>query len=189
MFKIRNKISLLFFLITSCYVATPPLITSRSSENYWETTIGEVGTGAEVMIMPKGTYARIAPQIISVDYGVYLTFFPKEKSCNELENKPRYNYMTVRFYKMPNGKFDMNKVYITKNGKKYHLQPIQSPNDFTVIPAKITSVGTNSFFWYKVPLFCGSLENAVFEMSGIYSDGKELPPVRFQINLLNPTEM
>lgn len=185
----KKKFIGLIFLLTSCYTIIPTQIRVSTYNNYWDVKAGGIEGSGVVLAIPQNTYPTTAEYSFSMNFSVYLTFFPKEKSCNELENKPRYNYMTVRFYKMPNGKFDMNKVYITKNGKKYHLQPIQSPNDFTVIPAKITSVGTNSFFWYKVPLFCGSLENAVFEMSGIYSDGKELPPVRFQINLLNPTEI
>ena len=174
-----------FAFATGCYTATPPLINVLSLSDYWGTHIGQVGTGAEVMIMPKGTYASKAPQSLSVNFGVYQTFFPKSADCSVLVSNPRYNYITIRFIELPNGKFDMKIVYITKNGKIYHLQPIKSPSNFSGISAEVTSVRTNSYFWYKVPVFCGSLEDAVFEMSGIYSNGKELPPIKFRINLLN----
>lgn len=180
----KLPIFLYFLLIMGCYTATPPLINVLSLSNYWEVHVGEVGTGAEAIIMPKGTYASIAPQSLSVNFGVYQTFFPQNLSCDTLSNQPRYNYITIRFYKIPDGKFDMSKVYITKNGEKYHLTPIEGPNDFTNVPIQVSPVKMNSFFWYKIPVFCGSLEDAVFEMSGIYSDGKELPPVKFKINLL-----
>ncbi|MDO5385850.1 MAG: hypothetical protein Q4F75_01100 [Pseudomonadota bacterium] len=182
MIKLKKMSLVLCFIIAGCYTATPPLISALSTGNYWETSVGEVGTGAEVMIMPKGTYASIAPQVLGVQLWQYVNYQTKYLDCTARKNY-RFSTINLTFYKLPNGQFNTGKSYIIIDNRKYQLHPLNTNGDITK-PDLVNTENTKRFS-FQVPVSCGSLNGTIFEMFGIYSNGKELPPIKFRINLLN----
>ncbi len=81
--------------------------------------------------------------------------------------------------------FNNTQVYMIKNGKRYNLQPIDSQNNNIIQTTLSINNGLRRNHYFRLPLVCSELNEAIFEISGIYKNGKELPPIKFRINLLN----
>ncbi len=71
--------------------------------------------------------------------------------------------------------------------KKYHLKAIDHDTgetiDQSMIKGNNNNINHSKYIFYRLPLIREELEGASFEISGIYKNGVEIPPIKFQISL------
>ena len=114
-----------------------------------------------------------------IDLADKFFYFPdvKDSMILSFDSYPRFNELTGYKYQ-----FDTSKVYLITSSQKYHLKEIDYA---TGEPIDYGMKDINESYRYHLPIICEQLDGASFEISGIYQNGVELPPIQFQVFLTN----
>lgn len=191
-------ISLLF--LASCMIGkeTTHKIAVVSDSNYWKinTTANEA---ANIIAVEKDTINKFTSTVVKVNLAPALTNV-WGNTCHEFVKKQAGNKMLLSFSslsepKKNNYQFNSAGVYLKTESRNYHLKLIDNYTG-QYLDYGINNVNGNghyknehyyspSFYYYQLPIICDQLNGVSIEISGIYKNGKELPPIKFRINLLN----
>ncbi len=197
----KKYISLIFFifLIANCAIASNNELLSIQSDNtFWRinTTTNEA---ANIIAVEKDTINKFTSTVVKVNLAPALTNV-WGNTCHEFVKKQAGNKMLLSFSslsepKKNNYQFNSAGVYLKTESRNYHLKLIDNYTG-QYLDYGINNVNGNghyknehyyspSFYYYQLPIICDQLNGVSIEISGIYKNGKELPPIKFRINLLN----
>lgn len=186
-------LSILLFFLTGCNLskASNYTMTVNSLSDYWSIKPGHYSTG-KVFAIPRNELSKINNTVISIDVTEALIALDSP-NCKQNTISLGYNKVILSFMKLSNHNFTFrnNDFKIVKGSKEYTLQPINEKNSSNHINVSPQKNVRGEIYWpnryhnFILPLFCNDLNNTIFIVSGIYENGKELPPIKFRINLLN----
>lgn len=182
--------------LSSCVIsnATTHKITVTPKTDYWKIT---VKGSANIWATPYEDLQNTSIQTtISIDLTTALIALDSP-NCEANTKSLDYDSVTLSFGTLSEGKYEFynGSFNLISQGKNYTLKPIdgkQINTTFDITPKKNNKGAyywPNRSFRYSLPLMCSKLDNAIVNISGIYKNGKELPPIKFKINLLNRTEI
>ncbi len=183
-------ISLLF--LASCMIGkeTTHKIAVVSDSNYWKITVKGY---ADVWATPNYELENANNQT-TVSINLTTALIPlNSPQCEKNTKSLGYNNVTLSFGTLSTGEYTFynSKFNLISHGKNYTLKPVDGKainTTFNITPQKNSN---GAYFWphrafrYELPILCSKLDNAIIQVSGIYKNGKELPPIKFRINLLN----
>ena len=187
------------FLFNSCMMLGEKTSNYIVGTNYgskdWEIVNSEHYTAVIAGVEKKYREIAVDAGLRSATYVKSIAFIPLpflySADCTDRSGKTVYIYI----YRYPrDGKlensytFDVSKMYIIKDGKKYYLKP---QHDYAPISDinMITAQTTHAHFAYQTPFICGEFENAVFVVDGISVNGQPLEPLMIQLNYIDPTKV
>ncbi len=196
----KRYIYLIFILVlTNCTINSDhKLLEIRNDNVFWRinTTSNEVAT---ITAVETDTIKKMVSTVIKVSLSSALTNVNK-KTCSEFVQKHKGDKMLLTFSSLSEpqkNKYQFNSanVYLKTSTQKYHLKLIDKYTE-KQLDYNINNVNDNgyyknnhyyspAFYYYHLPIICERLDGASIEISGIYKNGKELPPIKFQINLLD----
>ena len=131
----------------------------------------------------------LAKPILNKKYG---------EKCHQYVKEHKGDIMKLEFqsYNLTGDKyqFDTSKVYLITSSQKYHLKPVdyetREPIGYSINDLDGKFYRKNNYIYgprlhyYHLPIICKQLDGAYFEISGIYQNGVELPPIKFQVSVL-----
>lgn len=157
--------------------------------DYWNMNVGYT---AEVNLTPKDMMRQVYNNtVISVNFTASL--IPLDSpDCKTNTKELGYNSVSILFSKLSDSEYRFNtgKFYIIANNKRYNLKLLDgkvTETTYNITPQETKEGGyywPNRHYKYRLPLLCDELNNAVVEISGIYKDGVEMPPIKFKINII-----
>ena len=173
-----------FVLICCSSVYSSQRISVTSLGNYWKINVGYY---AQVSITPQDTLKDMSRTVISFGLSNIIKnnndAICKETVLQTNNNIDHLNFSMLADERMNLYSFNNAKTYLIKNGKRYNLQPINS-NNINVSKTTISiNNGLNRSFYFKSPLVCSDIDGAVWEISGFFKNGVELPPIQFKTNI------
>lgn len=175
-----------FVLICCSSVYSSQRISVTSLGNYWKISVGYY---AQISITPQDTLTNMSRTVIVWGLSDAITdnngIDCKTNVLNSKKNIAQLNFSSLADERIQDYTFNNTQVYMIKNGKRYNLQPIDSQNNNIIQTTLSINNGLRRNHYFRLPLVCSELNEAIFEISGIYKNGKELPPIKFRINLLN----
>ncbi len=172
--------------------ATERKITVIPETTYWKITV----TGsAEIWAIPQEEISQMSNTAISINLTSALIAL-ESPNCKQNTVALGYDNITLSFGTLSKGEyaFDNSKCILISNGKKYILKPLDGKKIGTILNVTPQKNKQGNYYWpnryhkFKLPLLCDSLDKTIVEISGIYKNSKELPPIKFKINLINPTK-
>lgn len=201
----KKCIFLIFFilLITDCAIASNNKLLSIQSDNTFWRVNATADETANIIAVEKDTIKKFTSTVVKVNLAPALTNV-WGKTCYKFVKKQAGNKMLLSFSslsepKKNNYQFNSASVYLKTESRNYHLKLIDNYTG-QYLDYGMNNVNGNghykngyyyspSFYYYQLPIICDQLNGASIEISGIYKNGKELPPIKFKINLLNRTEI
>ncbi len=124
----------------------------------------------------------------ALDEPIRIKKYQYGKEYHQYAKEHKMDIMYIRFWNLTDKyQFDTAKVYLITSSQKYHLKAIDydtgEPIDYSMIKGNNNNINHSKYIFYRLPLIREELEGASFEISGIYKNGVELPPIKFQISL------
>lgn len=194
----KKYLIFLVLLITDCAIASDNKLLSIQSDNiFWRinTTADEA---ANVVAVEKDTVKKFTSTVVKVNLAPALTNV-WGNTCYEFVKRQKGNKMLLSFSslsepKKNNYQFNSADVYLKTSLRNYHLKLIDNYTgqylDYSTNNVNDKGYYKNnhyyspSFYYYQLPVICDQLDGAIIEISGIYKDGVELPPIKFKMNII-----
>lgn len=201
------KKSVLLSLIFSVFLAgcsqrevVPSNTTLFLNNNVWWDARVRSEQAIDRMVLP------VKAQFKDHEFGVFIDLARKiypSWSKKEYLKKQLKDSMSLYFYSFPpfnelagyKYQFNTAKAYLITSSQTYHLKAVDDrtgkPIDYSINDLGDYLEGYKpeygepvyKFYRYYVPVTCEQLNGASFEISGIYQNDVELPPIQFRVFL------
>ena len=174
-----------FILICCSSVYSSQRISVTSFGNYWKVSVGYY---AQISITPQETLTNMSRTVIVWGLSDAITDNNgtdcKKNVLNSKKNIVQLNFSSLADERTQDYTFNNAQVYMIKNGKRYNLQPVDSQNNNIAQATLSINNGLRRNHYFRLPLVCSELNDAIFEISGIYKNGVNYPSIQFKIHLI-----